>query len=727
MKRLGFWIISALVSGLAYFQLAFFQSQFFGWTLLLLSLFFLSKVWKKIYADWLGEKELLAVGTLSVLTPFVLLGFFVGICLTWYKANSVLISSSFFLTWILSFELFLKIKKSQTETLFDIGALSFPSLSPPGFLPAVYIFLWVLAIVGLQHPSTAILFSPWQTLPTFLLVLFFILSFLLVYLLCVSNRNGLLIFLIILHSFLLHSALPLSHELPWGGDVWRMIAIEEKFIQEKPLLPVLFGKEALWRDIGPVSLPEALVIPNKYIYGHLWGQTVLLARFTFVDLITLNRFLVPFVWSIFVPLLAYVFARRFALSEKKSIIVAFLTLMPFSLQAMGSFTLAVSWGFIIFLLLLCLWFGFLQTKNVHMRNFALLMGVFSLFGYTLFSLMFWFIVLMTFCFQMIQSKKIQNMTLILFGIISVLFFPLIELVLKISAVPEKIIWFTRVKQFVGEWSGWFFAHRISVSDMPSANVIVNHVPANAFVQNMFTIQRWHVFVFMVLLIFCVCLGLVWIARKKEVSFKILFLLVCIVAGGYGIGWYILEGERFFVRRLDPIFAFLLMFVGLLGLFSLERIWKSLKNKTVIFVVLAIFFSATMTTVFASGPDSRVVSRDEYNVAQFISGVSMKPACILADTWVLLALEGVSKTNIIGGGFPIDEKFGQKERVEIYTNFLQSPDKSVKAKIAQYVPASECLVVVPKNSKNLSKIRENLNILLYQNKTLEVWRIQLKNS
>ncbi len=726
MKRLGFWIISGAVSGLAYFQLAFFQSQFFGWTLLLLSLFFLSKVWKKIYADWFEEKEILAVGTLSFLTPFVLLGFFVGICLTWYKANSILISLSFFLTWLLSFELLLKTKNPEKQTLFDIGAISFPSLSPPGFLPAVYIFLWILAIVGLQYPSSAVLFSPWQTLPSFFLLLFFLLTFLLLYLLCVSQRNGLLIFLILLHSFLLHSALPLSHEMPWGGDVWRMIGIEEKFIQEQPLLPVLFGKEALWRDIGPVSLPEALVIPNKYIYGHLWGQTVFLARFTLVDLVTLNRFLVPFIWSVFVPLLAFIFARRFSLSEKKSVLVAFLTLLPFSLQAMGSFTLAVSWGFIIFLLLLCLWFGFLQTKNIHMRNFALLIGVFSFFGYVLFSLLFWFIVLMTFCFQMVESKKIQNMVLILFGMISALFFPIIELVSKISFVPEKVIFLSRLKQFVGEWSGWFFAHRIVLSDMPSANVIVNHTPAYAFVQNIFTIQRWHVFLFMLFLIVCVCLGLAWIARRKELPFKLLILIFCVVAGGYGIGWYVLEGERFFVRRLDPIFAFLLMFVGFFGLFFFERTWKNVKNKTFIFFLVALFFAATLTTVFASGPDSRVVSRDEYDVAQFLAPMN-NPVCVLADTWVLLALEGVSKTRIVGGGFPIDEKFGQKERVEIYTSFLQNPNHSVKAKIAYYVPAKECVVVVPKNSKNLSKIRENLSTLLYQNATLEVWKIQLKNS
>jgi hypothetical protein len=45
-------------------------------------------------------------------------------------------------------------------------------------------------------------------------------------------------------------------------------------------------------------------------------------------------------------------------------------------------------------------------------------------------------------------------------------------------------------------------------------------------------------------------------------------------------------------------------------------------------------------------------------------------CVIADTYPLLAIEALSAKRIVGGGFPIDQYFGQREREEIFQTLNQ---------------------------------------------------------
>lgn len=723
---LGFFLLTLLLHA----QLTQWKNVSFGVFFFLFSFFLLGRIWKSVYSRFLPDEEPLIHKMLGFFTPVLLIGFLVGIFLALYKINPFVLSLCFFATALLSLEFFFQTKNKNLQDILDVRNIEFGLSQPPGVLPGVYFFFWIITFAVVLQPATQVLNSPWQHIPVGFLILFFLLTCILLYLLRTSKKTGQLLFLLVLHSILLHSYLPFSHVNPWGGDVWRMIAVEEKFLEEKPLLPVLFGDEVKWREAGPIKLPEALVIPNKYIYSHLWGETVFLASVLHIDLVTLNRFLLPVLWSLLIPILCFALGKKLFDSEKKGLIFAFLTFLPFSLQALGGLTLAVSLGTLMFLFLLYLWIEYIQTEDITARNLAFLFGVLSLFGYTLYFLLFWFVVAISLLYKNISKEKIRRAVWFPVTVLSILFFPLLELISKIDHLPMQFSFVGSIKQFVGEWSGWYIASGIRQGDTLSGNIIFNHTPQVAFVDNIFTHFRWHLMLLMGVLGFFILYGLWSVWREKKLEWKIFTTLFFVVAGGYVIGWYFLEGERSFVRRLDPLLALLLLLFACYGLFTFfEKRKIQVKQMSVGLLAVICFFAFTITTVYATGPDMRVVSASEYDAARVIANQyknNKNEPCVLADTWLLLALGGITKGNIVGGGFPIDTSFGQKERVELYSTLLKNPTPELTATLGQVSLAQNCFVVVPKKQKNIAKIKEIFGNPRYANKDLFVFGIGLKN-
>lgn len=727
MKKRFFAIFGfLLLSGAVFEQMAVLHSKIFGAAVFVLSLGILGSIWKRIYTNILSVEEKIVVTLLSYATPVFLFGLLSGIATTWYVPNAFLLVLSFFLTSIISVEIFFRVQKKQ-EDLFDIYNFEFPPMSPPGMLPAIYLFLATFTFLGIAVPATTSLQSPWQYLPSFFLYLFFLLTFILGYLIFSLKRTSFLLFLLVIHSLLLHSYLPLSHALPWGGDVWRNIGLEEKFLEEQPLLPVLFGPEVKWRDFGAFSLPEALTIPNKYVYGHFWGESVFLVRFFNADILTFNKFFVPLLWGLLMPLLAYGIGRKLFPSEKQALFFSFITFLPFPLQALGGLTVAVSWGMIFFTFLLFLWLEYIQTKNTSVRNLALFFGALSVFGYTLFFVLFLVMVMLTLLLQKIGNTSLRNSVWGVASVVLMGIFPVLELISKTSHFPQTLSLFHNLKQFLGQWSGWFYVTLIRDHDIASGNIIFNHTPLYSFVKNIFTFQRVHLMVLMLILFLCILNALLSNIREKKLEWKIMTSMFVVTFFGYVLSWYVLEGEHSFARRLDPVLSFTLVLLAVHGFFLFVKKYKRFSGQKWAVVVGIFFLSWSITTVYASGPDLHVVSTDEYQVATVVAPQVQGNACILADTWLLLAVEGVSNAQIVGGGFPIDPSFGQTERVKLYQSLLEGSVATLGEQAHSLTGASECFVVVPKNTKNLAKIREKFGKPEFQNATLLVWKIGLKNN
>ena len=75
---------------------------------------------------------------------------------------------------------------------------------------------------------------------------------------------------------------------------------------------------------------------------------------------------------------------------------------------------------------------------------------------------------------------------------------------------------------------------------------------------------------MMILIWLVVFYALYASRKSKMQLQwtILRYLFAVVAGGYVIGWFVLEGDRSFVRRLDAMFAFLILVFFLYGFYYL---------------------------------------------------------------------------------------------------------------------------------------------------------------
>jgi hypothetical protein len=572
-----------------------------------------------------------------------------------------------------------------------------------------------------QAKSSDILFTPWQTISHWYLPVFFFLTLVLSVMLCLEYRTKTLLIFIIFFSFIQHLYLPLSHELPWGGDVWRHIAVEERLARGDFYPPVLFGPEVKYRPtsipfFGNTSIPEVFLIPQKYSYGQLWGLVSLITKISGLSLVTINIWLLPIIWSIAMPILLFRIGSSFFRSYRYGLWLAFAAAMPFPWQVLGAITLPVSLGYVTFFYVFALWLDYIRTNKSSLRNLSLFFAFLMIFGYPLHFLLIWFLILATYVIRFVQKIKseLAKKSLAAIGFFSSLFvIPILELVAKISFVPEYFDLFTNLKRLLGQFSGWYFAKNFSPFDTLSGNIFFNHTPLSAFVPSIFLDWRWWMIPLMVFLWGLVIYGFSRVIFYRVSDSELLFaVFAAIVLGGYLIGWFVLEGDRLFTRRLDAMLAFVLLIWAIYGIkellkkVRLDSVSYFLRPVGIIFVTL--IFSWFATATYASGPDMRVVSKDEYNSALYVWNNIDKKAdnyCILADTWTLLPLEAISAGRIVGGGFPIDYQFAQPERVVLFSELIRNPRPSIFEVAKQKTGATQCVVIY--NESSISKDQSSI--------------------
>jgi hypothetical protein len=706
-----------------YLQIFYWQNILTGWVIFVAYVWFVGNFWQEIFARLYGmKKKDWVTRVLAWFSVFVLLGFISAIFVVFYRLSGLEIWLTYIIVTILSSIIsnYVCYRANIIKNVFSInksrpikGAKFEPLLKKNILILLLYFFGVLIAFQLLQgSTSSAVLTSPWQSIHNYFLPIFFVVTLILGFLLFTEHKVKTLLLLIILHSFLLHAYLPLSHSLPWGGDVWRHIAVEQKLLDGGAHPPVLFGEGVKWRSMRGINIPEAILIPNKYIYGQLWGSSVLVAKTLNLDLLTINKWLIPFVWSIVFPILLFRIGGFLFGSWRYGLVFAALGGVAFTFQALGSLTLPVSFGHLTFLFVFWLFLNYLRTGQSTQRNIVFLFGALMLFGYPLHFLLFWFVVFVSKIFNKIIQQKNEHVlgirssmirkilyTVAIFG--SIFYFTAIELIGRISFVPDSWSFVPAIKQFVGQWSGWFYASQIRVHDILSGNIFFNHTPEWANVSNIFTVWRWQVMMFVIIVLILVIYGSLYLHKEKEKQIWFtMSLLFSTVVGGYIVGWYILDGDRSFVRRLDGLVAFVLILFFLYGLAVFrDYISKHLPKKLNItllvgFVVITSWFT---TTSYASGPDIRVISTEEYSVAKYIYHQEKNVDsnfCALSDTWVLLALEAISSGRIVGGGFPIDYQFSQPERIVIFQELLRDPREAVFTYSKKLTQADTCWVAIP---------------------------------
>ncbi|OGH60059.1 MAG: hypothetical protein A2725_00205 [Candidatus Magasanikbacteria bacterium RIFCSPHIGHO2_01_FULL_33_34] len=724
LKKLIFYFSSVVVFILLYFNLMHWNKLWLG--VFVGGLFFVLNgiIWQKILGVVFAMKNRdFVVKLYSWFAVFLLLSFTSSVWVVWYKITPEIIWLIFLIVQLVGELVFFVVKRSNPNRNFICESRGYKYSFPKNliikkniFYIIFFILLWLSGVLLLvKNTSTQVLNSPWQTISQYYIIVFFFLTLILFFICLSKYKVKLVLFLLILHSVLLHIYLPVSHNNPWGGDVWRHIAIESKLISGEVHLPVLFGEKAQWREVLNIDLPEAFLIPNKYFYGQLWGSSVLISTVLNISLLLINIWLVPILWSIMIPIIVFRIGRYLFGSWRSGLLLALFVSVLFPFQALGGLTLPVSIGYLTFFFVLMLWLQYLEEGNVLQRNLVFLFAFLMLFGYSLHFILIWLVIITSLLIQYLSKNNLSSKNLfqnnflripvIFVGVVILIFlFPIIEYIIGSSNFSKGINIFSNIIQIIGQFSGWYFVSSIRPHDILTGNIIFNHTPDYAFVSSIFMDFRWPVVLFILFLYVCVFLGIFWRRKKRDaMSLKVSQYIFLSVVSGYFISWFFMIGDHSLVRRLDVIFAFLLIVFALIGIFILFKRLNLKHNIQKVFVLLLGFiFSWSVVTTYASGPDMRVVSNSEYEVSTYLwNQVNLHPddVCVLADTWPLLILEALSSQKIVGGGFPIDSQFGQKERVGIYNGILSMKEDDFLQKAHDISNKPKCFVVLPKSSIN----------------------------
>lgn len=682
MGRINYFVRHALhpvlffVSiGLLYFQVLVWHHPW-GGVLFILYLAIVSEWWRHTLQHVLGMKR--KTWTASALASFAavsVLGLSVSVVITWYRFTPVLLWSCFVASGIVAWlGCILTVKHGVVDAIepeLRAHLFSHPVFSKRLIIPILYLLLWFVGVGALLHSgSDSTLVTPWQTIKPYYLPLFFISTFILGVMIFSFYGTKVILFFLVLHGLLLHGYLPLSHAKPWGGDVWRHVSMERQLARGDVVRPVLFGPEAEWKDVGSVSLPVAFLQPHKYAYGHLWGTTLMVSQTMQLDLETVNKWLIPILWSLFFPFLLFQLGRQVFRSPRAALFFAWLSALPFPLQALGALSLPVSLGLLLFLFTLSLFLSWLTSHSVRQLVLTLFFAVLMLFGYPLYSILIWvFIILGAIVRYAGRYRAVASSILF---VLAPFVLPGIELLSRVSHLSTSWYWLEQVKRMAGEWSGWYFASEIRPHDIVSGNIIFNHTPLSAFVSSPFVDWRWHIPVLLICLWIVIGYGLIKAWQSRRIQPKLYALLLSLLIGGYGIGWYVLAGDRLLIRRSDALIAITMLCMFVYGLQQMHDMARVQYKRIAVFMVL-LFLSWSATTTYASGPDMRVVSKEEYAAAERIweQEKNKETHCVLADTWPLLALEAISGGTIVGGGFPMDYQFGQPERVRLLDALRQT--------------------------------------------------------
>ena len=656
----------SIISSLIFYNINSFHISILGW--LLLIVYFLitaPAVHFWLYKFFNFSEKAWRIKFLSGFLVLALLGWGGGVMVLFSKLTALNIALVFLVVGLLSvglkyWAIFAKnqkisIEKPELQILEEsphpkVGVLLYLILAGFGFY-----LLW-------QSRTTEIILSPWQTISPNYFYVFLSATILLGFLIFTHLRAKTLLFLLVVHALLLHAYLPLTHSLIYGADQWRHMANERLVVSEQVIV------DNSWSDSN-LSWAQKLNF-SEFSYVQSWSLAAIFDRLCGVDLLKFNQWFLPIVWSVVFTILLFELGRTWGWGKKESLFFAWLGFLPYTLQASGSFTLPVNFGFLLWLFFILLMFKRTMAPRFEQLAVLLFLGIFSIFGYLLFFVLFWLslMVVEIFSTQSI-SKFSRRIVFLILMIISAAAIPILELLSNYSSINPSLNLLTQIKQLVGNWSGFYLASGPRPHDIVIGNIVFNQVPNYAFVANWFTEWRWWVVVFMGVMLVISFVGWYRCWRAKAVSEIWLGIMAFGLSVAYITSRYFLAGENILARRLDVVLAFLFISILMVALnqigMSAEKDigswWQYWQNNIqkkiskfgpIILPVVIIVFSIAIAVSYSLGPDTRAVGINEYNAMNYVWQNEKKQTeyCVLADTYPLLVLETVSQKKIVGGGF-----------------------------------------------------------------------------
>jgi len=411
--------------------------------------------------------------------------------------------------------------------------------------------------------------------------------------------------------------------------------------------------------------------------------------------------------------LFYQLARLLNFNKQKSLLFVYLSFLLFPLQSLGSLTLPVSFGFIFFLLVFLLLIQRLHQSNPRQLIVLLPLFLLSLFGYSLYLILFFVIWLAGEFLGKVGSGKWKEaikgrsfliphssflksfITYCLLLTAVAFFIPALEYFARYSYIDLSVNWFRQIKQFVGNVMAIYLAWGPRPHDITGGNLIFNQIPSYAFVANIFTTLRYWLPIFTLGFWVVFVYGLFKVITKKSVEYTLVSILTLGLWINYLVGFYFLSGGKNVSRRLDMVLGTLTLIVVFYGLnkifFHKEYTYR---KSWLMIIILAI----AITTSYSLGPDMQAVSVDQYQASSAVWNEvkNDKKYCVIADTSTLLPLEYLSARKIEGGGFPMNWDFSQPERIEVLKTMQSKPGVDILQKALVYTGADRCYYIGENN-------------------------------
>ncbi len=704
-KNYIFTLISLLSVIFWYLNFKFWSSGFI-YLICFIVFFFINSLWLAKLLNRRGfEKELQIV--LGVFCLLFLIGFGMAMPIVVYKVIPVcLLVWLLFLTIGISF--WAKTRKQEPEQI-SLEAEIKTKEATVKFKKVVY-FIWMIVFVF----SLFLLFyartgeyirSPWTVIHPLYIYAWLGLIMFLGLLVFSKIRLKHFLLILILTSLLFHAYLLIPYQAGFGGDKWRHMGAEKMLMQGKVYEPALFGENVSYAQLGPLKIPEVLVAGNKTSYANMWGLTIALSWLTGIDIFYLDLVLGFLLFSIFLPFLLLKFGLFF--SRKKEFLFLFL-LMPFCFypfQAYGSITVPMTFSFLLFLFSLIFINKYLTQKNHSPKLlWALIFLIpFLYFSYLVYLILFLQIFVLAILIKNIKlNKKVFIPVLIVFFLILLIFIPALETYNHYSWLKTE----TPLKEQAGEMIKEFpvsllFSKAIfpRIYGLEQDNWLYATINRDLSRSALFYVLPW-VFILTPLVWLLVIFGFLQFKKLRDSNLGMLFgLMLIVVLINQMISSYFMEGNHLLSKRLVVFTSFLFFMPLAWGVYVLiEKAGRIFSKKGLILACL-IFIGLVSTTVYASGPKFQVVTNDEYKAAQHVwQKLTQGPSenyCVLANTWPLLALEGVSGREIITGGFPYYYEYRQPERVQLFENMNKGPSIRYLEKSLEITQAKQCYFMTEK--------------------------------
>jgi len=588
---------------------------------------------------------------------------------------------------------------SLAMTLSDKLVISFAVLS------AMFLFFIFHARTGVY------ILSPWNALSLFTLMLFFAICFIVSKIVFSHRSVGLILTIIIIFSYVMHSYLPVVYETGFGGDKWRHLGAEQHLKDGKIYTPSIWGEQRSDIHFGPISIPEALVAGNKTSYSAQWGATIMISEALGVDLFWVDLLMVFLLWSLFLPLILYLFGKIIFENERLGLLFAFLPTLFYTFQSEGGITIPVSFGHLFFFFVLLLWMYYVKQGKRLTLYFAMALSLMFYWGYILNFFMLILIGILSYSWRKLfverkhwykfklkygfSDKRLSLRDKTIFGLIvigAIFFIPFLEIFQGLSQYASGSLSLVGIINALadafGRLSG-FIGIIVPPDFIDQGNFLYNQTKESLSRLPLFSYRVVPFIVSMIVWIF------VWWAiyqvirymrdKKTIVLLAILFIITML---SYFISWSFTDGVHILARRLnETIVFFMIVFLGYgiwlilqntspftNGGFGLS--WRIIQRKKILAICFALSFAATST--YASGPKLQMVTKDEIQSAKIVwqeHKQDPKPYCVIANTWPLLGLEAVSGMQIVAGNFPIYTEYAQPERVKIFEGMLKAPSQN----------------------------------------------------